>query len=230
MKKLTIMLAMVTILLGVNNIQLNSIVEAKNENIKIIENENNKIYKQLAESNSKLAKYESMTNTINNIDLLNDKNYEYKYYYVQLTMPQQRFIQDLCFQNNFSYELILGIIYAESRFKLDAISYNGTSLGIMQVNKNYSDSFANMIGLEEYDLFDFQDNVMIAFANLVYSRDYWINQGYTSNEDLTMLILASYNRGIGGTIKFIKNNGTFETNYAYSVLGYKFDLEMGLID
>lgn len=230
MKKLTVMLAIVTILLGINNVQLNSIVEAKDENTKIIKYENDEIYKQLAESNSKLAKYESILNTINNIDVLSENDYEYVYHYIDLTMPQQRFIQDLCFQYGFSYEFILGIIYAESRFKLDAVSYNNTSLGIMQVNKNYSDYFANMIGLEEYDLFDFEDNVMLGFANLIYSRDYWINQGYTSNEDLTMLILASYNRGIGGTIKFIKNNGTFETNYAYSVLGYKFDLEMGLIN
>ena len=223
-------LAMAIGLLMIETYNLNNSIETKEENIKIIENENGDLYEELAESNSKLAKYESIINTIDNIDLLSEHDYEYTYHYVNLTMPQQRFIQDLCFQYDFSYELILGIIYVESRFKRDAVSYNNTSLGIMQVNKNYSDSFANMIGLEEYDLFDFEDNVILGFANLIYSRDYWINQGYTSNEDLTMLILASYNRGIGGTIKYIKNNGTSETNYAYNVLSYKFDLEMGLIN
>ena len=99
----------------------------------------------------------------------------------------------------------------------------------MQVNKNYSDSFAEMIGMQEYDLFDFEDNVQIAFANLIYSREYWINQGYTNETDLTMLILASYNRGIGGTIKYSRINGTYETDYAYHVLNYKRLLEMGLI-
>lgn len=229
--KLTItFLAIVIGLLLVGTVSLNNSIELKEENIKIIENENGDLYEELAESNSKLAKYESITNTINNIDLLSEHDYEYTYHYVDLTVPQQRFIQDLCFQYDFSYELILGIIYAESRFKLDAVSYNNTSLGIMQVNKNYSDSFANIIGLEEYDLFDFEDNIILAFANLIYSREYWMNQGYANEVDLTMLILASYNRGIGGTIKYIKNNGTSETNYAYNVLSYKFDLEMGLIN
>ena len=36
MKKVTAILAIVAILLGTNNIQLNGIVEAKNENIKIL--------------------------------------------------------------------------------------------------------------------------------------------------------------------------------------------------
>jgi len=231
MKNITIIgLTVAMLLLGIQTKGLSDSIQLKDENIEIIKNENDDLYEKLAEGNSKLAKYESITNTINNIDLLSEHDYEYTYHYVDLTVPQQRFIQDLCFQYDFSYELILGIIYAESRFKLDAVSYNNTSLGIMQVNKNYSDSFANMMGLEEYDLFDFEDNIILAFANLIYSREYWMNQGYANEVDLTMLILASYNRGIGGTIKYIKNNGTSETNYAYNVLSYKFDLEMGLIN
>ena len=170
-----------------------------------------------------------MISAIENINLLSETEYEYTYYYINLTIQQQQFIQNLCFEHNFSYEMVLGIIHSESNFKLDAVSYNNTSLGIMQVNKNYSDSFAEMIGMEEYDLFDFEDNVSLGFANLIYSRNYWINQGYTNEPDLIMLILASYNRGVGGTIKYSRINDTFETNYAHHVLNYKYLLEMGLI-
>ena len=229
-KQMIIILTMIVALLITYNIKIDNAITLKEENIKILENENDDLYKELAKSNSKIAKYEGIINTIDSIDLLSENEYEYTYYNVDLTIQQQQFIQNLCFEHNFSYEMVLGIIHSESNFKLDAVSYNNTSLGIMQVNKNYSDSFAKMVGLDgEYDLFDFETNVRLGFANLIYSRDYWINQGYTSEEDLTMLVLSSYNRGVGGTIKYGRINGTFETNYAHHVLNYKFLLEMGLI-
>lgn len=222
-------LTMITIALLVASVKINNAISLKEDNIKILKTEIDNLNEDLQDSNSKIAKYESITNTINNIDLLSENEYEYTYHNIDLTISQQQFIQNLCFEHNFSYEMVLGIIHSESRFKLDAVSYNNTSLGIMQINKNYSDSFADIIGLEEYDLFNFEDNVRLGFTNLIYNRDYWVNQGYTNEPDLTMLILASYNRGIGGTVKYGRLNGTYETDYAYHVLNYKYLLEMGLI-
>ena len=73
---------------------------------------------------------------------------------------------------------------AESDYNVNAISYDNSSKGIMQVQEKYTKSWAEMIGMEEYDLFNFEDNVKLGIAVLVNYRAYWQSQGITDSESL----------------------------------------------
>lgn len=61
------------------------------------------------------------------------KPYEYIYYDVPLTDEQQRKIQTMAKDNNVPYEIVLGVMYVESRFSPDCIGDGGNSIGIMQI-------------------------------------------------------------------------------------------------
>jgi soluble lytic murein transglycosylase-like protein len=209
------------------NFDFNNTISTQNTEIEKIEKENEVLYKQLSESNSKLAKYEGVMNTIENINI-NEEDYVY-YPIENLTVSQQRYIQDLCRRYNFSFEMILGIMRAESNFKTDAVSYDGSSLGIMQIQDQYSSYYGGLIGIEEYDIFNFEDNVLLGFSNLIHSREYWKEKGYTDEQSLIQLILLSYNRGIGGATKYYRENGTMMSEYVKTVINYKFLLEMNLL-
>jgi soluble lytic murein transglycosylase-like protein len=222
--KITILTGLIAIsLLGSRIYFLNSDIALKEEIIEKVEIENNNLYEQLAIANGKVGKYESVMNAFKNIEI---KKEDYIYYDIEkLNKSQQEYIQNLCKQFNFSFELVLGIMHSESRFDIDAISYDGSSSGIMQIKYQYADYYANLIGLKDYNLYNFKDNVMLGFSNLIHSRQHFIDLGYTDQESLTYLILGAYNRGIGGMTKYHRENGTIVTKYSKDVLKYKMELE-----
>ena len=158
MKKVTVILAIVTILLGMNNIQLNGIVEAKNENIKIIENENNRLTQQLEDTEFELTTYKNIINSFNDIEV---KNINYTYYDLPFSIYEQEYIQDLAYQNNISYELIISLIKLESDFNQYATS-SSNCLGYMQLNNRYlENTYSVLAGIENPDPYDFKQNIKI---------------------------------------------------------------------
>jgi len=130
MKKVTVMLAIATILLGVNNIQLNSIVRVKDENIKIIEIDNNRLTQQLENSNIELVKYKNIINSFNDINV---KSNYYVYYDIPLNINEQEYMQDLCNQNDLSYELVLAVVELESGYNKNLLSPTNDG-GLFQIN------------------------------------------------------------------------------------------------
>jgi len=221
MKKLTVMLAIGAILLGVNNIQLNSIVRVKDENIKIIENENTLLIQKLEDNSVELAKYKNIVDSFNDIEI---EGLNYTYYDLPLSAREQEYIQDLAYQNNFSYELILAIINLESRFNKNAVSFSNC-LGLMQLNEKYLSTYSELAGIENPDPYDIEHNVSMGIAYLSYLREYWISQGVTADEHLYFMVLNSYNMGISSYINFIKENNTYSRTYDQLVSKYKMRLE-----
>lgn len=221
--KITIIATMIIIIALLITTTISNAIDLKNEEIKILKNEIDDLYEQLAESNSKVAKYESIVDAINNIDL--NKN-EYTYYPIEnLTISEQEFIYDIAVANNLSYELLLSILKVESGFDKEAVSET-QDFGISQIHKPYASYWAFVANLEEYDLFDFKDNIKMAVANLATCREYWLEQyPDISDEVLVFYMLGSYNRGLAGFTKYCKENNTYITNYAQIVLNYKMQLE-----
>lgn len=78
--------------------------------------------------------------------------YEYTYYDIPLTDYQQMKIQGMALKNNVPYEIVLGVMYVESRFNADTIGDSGDSIGIMQVQPKWH--YHRMERLEAYDLTD----------------------------------------------------------------------------
>lgn len=220
MKKMTIVLTIVTILLGSNNLQLNSIVEAKEENIKIL---NTKI-ENLSSKNEELIEYKNIVAGFNSIEI---SNIDYVYYPVNLTKYEQEYIQNLCYQNQLSYEYILAIIKLESNFQKDAVS-NSDCLGLMQINRQFLDLYSELAGIENLDPFDATQNVSMGIAYIIYLRNFWISEGITDQESLFVYISNSYNCGIEGYKNYIKNTGNYSRSYNKTILKYKLEIEQSL--
>ena len=138
------------------------------------------------------------------------------------------FIEEQANSYNLSPALIKAVIQTESDFRADAVNYNGTCLGLMQINQtDTADWLAEQLGLMSYDLLDPYDNVRMGCFYLAYLRDLWLSEGFT-DEDTFALMLLSYNRGVGGCKRWIaKNDDWYANSYVSEVLMHKANFEAG---
>lgn len=107
----------------------------------------------------------------------------------------KEYTEQLCIEKNVPYEIVLGIIWNESRFKSDVVSVYGnyTNYGLMQINANkYSYKFFNeRIGLTSFDeLKDAKMNILAGVTLLEYCKNY---EGVTDEYDM----LYAYQNGEG---------------------------------
>lgn len=231
MKKIyniTIIILVVLILMLLDNANKNNniIVELENtnENLSIELSQLKEEYEIANQYISTLEKYKKIYDGFESINIHTDT----RYYDIPLTFEQQEFVQYVAEENGFAETFIYALMQGESNFNVDAVSYNQTSYGIMQINKNYVESASKLAGLEEYDIMDFYDNVRMGIAILRYNRDYYINKGYDSQEDLTHLTLSAYNRGIWGLRNHMQLNKTPVSAYSEKVLNNKMEIEQSL--
>jgi hypothetical protein len=104
---------------------------------------------------------------------------------------------------------------------------NGSyDLGISQQNSKFVFETASRAGIKAFDPMNPKHSIKVCIVKLAGLRDYWINQGYDSQESLFWLILGSYNRGVSGMKRYIKYNGTLQTDYALKVAKWKEQLEV----
>ena len=136
------------------------------------------------------------------------------------------FIEEQANSYNLSPALVKAVIQTESDFRADAVNYNGTCLGLMQINQtDTADWLAEQLGMMSYDLLDPYDNVQMGCFYLAYLRDLWLSEGFT-DEDTFALMLLSYNRGVGGCKKWIaKNDDWYANSYVSEVLMHKANFE-----
>lgn len=137
------------------------------------------------------------------------------------------YIYKYCIENDISYELMLAIAYVESTFQPDAISYDGSSVGLYQIKKSNASWLGELAGIDNPDLFDPKTSFRLAVAHLKYTDDYWTKQGY-SEEDRLWLNVVSYNRGVQGTKNWIKKHG-WKNGYFDKVYDTKIKLEQDVI-
>lgn len=176
----------------------------------------------LVNQNKELHRYKKIYDGLSEINM----HTETRYYDIPLTAWQQEFVQEVAEGYGFGETFIYGIQSYESYFGEKADS--GVSKGVMQIHDNYAWKYAELAGLETYNLFDFKDNVRMGIAYLAYLRESYISQGITSQEELTYLTLLAYNCGEKGAKKYIKENGSIISEYAQIVLNYKCEIEQTL--
>ncbi|MFS1518611.1 transglycosylase SLT domain-containing protein [Bacillus sp. SCS-151] len=138
---------------------------------------------------------------------------------IPLEREIQKYIYEESKSNGLSYELVLAVIKKESNFDTFAVSYNGSSVGLMQINRNNTLGWlADKVGIEKVDPFNPYHSIKMGTWYLGYLKQYWLEQGY-SDEDSTKAALLSYLKGKSGSIDYIMKNG-LNHDYLYKIIKY----------
>lgn len=156
-----------------------------------------------------------------------EEEIDFPYYdNIPLSEEVQQYIYETAAEYSISYELVLAIAEVESDFDPKAVSYNDSSLGLFQINKNNTlDWIASEADIENVDPFNPKHSARMAAWYVSWLRDYWLDAGM-NEEDVTNAVLLSFNRGIYGAEKYMKKNG-LNHSYVEKVLDYKYKLERG---
>jgi len=117
---------------------------------------------------------------------------------IGLPKEKQKYLWDLCQEHNLDYDLMLAIMYHESRFNHDArnTNTNGThDTGYMQINSS-NRKWISELAERPLDLFDPYDNILAGVLIYKSYQDYWEDK--TKEDLLDQYALNSYNMGING--------------------------------
>jgi soluble lytic murein transglycosylase-like protein len=128
------------------------------------------------------------------------------YYDVPLSHTLQRYIYEVCADENVPTSLVIAMIDQESKFDPEAVSETG-DYGLMQINK-INHSFLE----EEFHITDITDPYQNVYAGIKIIGSYL----HKYENDYTTALL-SYNLGEYGAKK-LKKNGVDSTSYTESVL------------
>lgn len=177
--------------------------------------------KQITKLNTRIVELETQPNSVENIteyvtiNMFKERATDdlFVVYDIPLTEKEQRFIYERCQEHELHYELVLGLIHLETGGLFDstliATNSNGTQdMGLMQINSAYAHWYAEIAGLKEYDVFNFEDSVRMGTAGLAYWRDLCISKGITENLEIWML--NSYNMGFSGYSKVAPKNRAYD--------------------
>jgi hypothetical protein len=143
----------------------------------------------------------------------------YTFYNIPLTKSQQIDVRNIADQYTLSYELVLSVMYVESRFNINAIS-STNDYGIMQLNSPTFYWCAKQLGIENPNPLDFNTNIKCGAFYLDYTRDYWVNYG-TPEEYLLINTISGFHSGIEGS------KVEADWDYINKVIDYKYKLESG---
>lgn len=113
---------------------------------------------------------------------------------ITLDESYQKYTWEWCQMLGLDYDLILALMYHESRFDVNAYSRTN-DIGLMQVNQG-NKQWVNELAKRKIDLWEPYDNILAGLLIYKHYEDYWINKGI--EEDLFKYALNSYNMGIGG--------------------------------
>lgn len=86
---------------------------------------------------------------------------------VPLDRELQEYTYDLCTENNVDYELVLAVMWRESRFELNATGYNDNGTqdsGVMQINDCNKEWIADELNVT--DLYDPKQNILAGVTML----------------------------------------------------------------
>lgn len=131
------------------------------------------------------------------------------YDHIKLAYDWQLYTYNLCQEYGVSYEIMLGLMYAESSFNLDNVNYNGTCFGVCQIHQCH-DAYAKSIGIKNFK--EPAGNIRLAVQFI---------SGYlkTYNGDYHKALIC-YNYGTGGAKKHCFNKGIYQTSYSNKVINY----------
>ncbi len=150
------------------------------------------------------------------------------YYNVPLSHELQNHIIQTSSKYNVNPENIFAIAKVESNFKQHVKCSNNIggnySVGIMQLNNNYTNWYKEITDIDNFDITNVYHNIEGGIAVYNYYKRYWKNQGY-EGRDLVIRSLNSYNMGIAGFEDYIKKTGFVSRSYDRKILDYKEELK-----
>lgn len=150
---------------------------------------------------------------------------------VELKMPEyniplekqiREYIWDLCMKKELSYEMVLSLIYVESKFKYDAVSHT-SDVGLFQLNPINYEWLPELAGIENFSPYDVYDNILCGVTLLEYLRNDLKSKGYCE-EDMYPYLLLSFHMGQTGANNYIKKYG-LQSEYISKITEYKIFLE-----
>lgn len=153
-----------------------------------------------------------------------EEEMKFPFYDIPMSYELQEYTFELCQEYDIAYELALGVIYVESRFKPDA--KGASSIGLMQLNKNTYPWIAGELEINNFDPYNAKQNIHAGIYYLDYLRGYWIDKGYT-DESAFSLMLISYNMGVSNCSKYVSKHG-LDYGYVDKVYEYKTHLEQSI--
>lgn len=118
----------------------------------------------------------------------------------------QQMILDQCEEYGIDFAFTMAVIFKESSFRPHVISYNGTSVGLMQINKINHKWLSEELGIT--DFFDPAQNVKAGL--------YMLSDLFEKYEDPAKVLMC-YNLGESGAKK-LWNQGVYSTAYSEGVL------------
>lgn len=198
-----------------------------NKNIKI----NNYTYMQKVNMIDNLIEQAEQTKMIKTIVTETKQKPKYN---ISLSKEYQDLIYRLCEQNHLSYELVLAVMYQESKFDVDKTNTNtdhSVDRGLFQINskhlkdyEEYAKLYGGLPNNMKLNVSNPEHNIRAGIGGLTYFMTYYKEKGM-SDDGLIYATLGGYNQGAGGFNKYVNRNNYIETQYAKKVLYYKYMLE-----
>jgi hypothetical protein len=133
-------------------------------------------------------------------------------YNINLPEEQQQYAYNICKKYGIEYELLLAVMYKESRFDANATGSN--SYGLCQIHGTNMSMLSYRLGIT--NLYDPYDN-MTAGAYLL-STYFQIAANYVSGDSLTVYALNSYNMGDSAYYTSCFSQGILDRDYSSSVI------------
>ncbi len=154
-----------------------------------------------------------------------EENTYRKYEIVPLNEGLQRYIWEECQKFGISYELMLAIAYTESRFNPKAVSNDGSSKGLFQINtRNTMKFLAEQTEIKRPNAFNPYHSAKMAVFYVSYLKQKYLEQGY-DEESVIKRVLLAYRFGMNKSKRKSLNHP-----YVKAVLNYKYQLESGEIN
>ena len=126
------------------------------------------------------------------------------------------------------YELILSVLYTESKFDANTKNINrsgSVDRGIAQINSNYTKHYAEVSGYyKDFNPFNPEHGIKACVYKLQELAEFWKKNGTTDKEKLEIQMVESYNKGVTGYKNYIKSNNTDTSKYSNLVLTRKNEL------
>jgi soluble lytic murein transglycosylase-like protein len=148
---------------------------------------------------------------------------------IPLEKETQEYIWELANEKQLDPTLILAIAKVESNFNPNAVSSTG-DYGLLQINKPSGTMkwLAKKAEIKNFDWSNPKHSVKAAGTYLGYLKSYYEERGW-EGEALTKRVLLAYNRGQGGSNKYINKYGHVESTYVKKIMKQKELIESGEI-
>lgn len=148
-------------------------------------------------------------------------------YNVTLSTELQAYTYELTSKcPDISYELVLALLYTESRFDANATGHNSDGSidqGIAQINSYYTDHYAQTSGEKDFNPYNPKHGIKACVYKLQMLADVWKKKGITDKDTLELYSIQSYHMSVRGFEKYMATNGE-ESKYSKLIFDRKMQL------